>query len=105
MSEYDKRQAQDLLRREPNLLRWHDRAHAVRTHDYCPMGPEHIELVVARALEVVYQEGLRDGAITERKSALKSLIAQTEGIEASMRTRAVEIRKELVELEKAKPTR
>ena len=102
---YDKNAAQNLLRREPNLLRWHDRAAAVRSHDYCAMGSEHIELVIARALEVAYQEGLRDGAITERKSALKSLIAQTEGIEASMRMRAVEVRKELADLEKAKPTR
>lgn len=104
MSEYSKLTAQNLLRREPNLLRWHDRAHAVRSHEHCSLGSEHIEAVVARALEAAYQDGLRDGSIAERKSALQSLIAQCEGIEAQMRNRAVEIRKDLDDLAGAKPT-
>jgi len=101
---YDKQAAQNLLRREPNLLRWHDRANTVRTHDHCQLGSEHIEAVIARALEQAYQDGLRDGALSERKSALQSIIANSEGIEASMRSRVVETRKELAELEQAKPT-
>lgn len=101
---YDKNSAQNLLRREPNLLRWHERAHAVRMHDHCQLGSEHIEAVIARALEQAYQDGLRDGSLAERRSALLSIIANSEGIEAAMRSRVVETRKELADLEQAKPT-
>lgn len=100
---YDEKHARELLRREANLARWYDRAHAVRTHEHCGLGLEHIELVVARALERAYQDGRRDGGLDERGTALRGLLAQCEGIAASMRSREVELRKELDAHERAAP--
>ena len=95
---YTERAAKDIMRRTPNLLRWYDRAHAVRTHEHCHLGPEHIEGVVAAALEAAYQDGLRDGALAQRRTALEGMISMAEGIEASMRSRVLEVRRERDEL-------
>lgn len=91
---YDKNAAQNILRRTPNLLRWHDRAHAVRTHEHCALGLEHIEATIAAALERAYQDGLRDGAHDQRRTALEAIISSCEGIEGQMRSRATEARRE-----------
>jgi hypothetical protein len=101
---YDEKEAERLLKTQPNLHRWHKRAHAVRTHEHCGLGFEYIELVIARELERAYQDGRRDGSIAERETALRGMLLQAEGIENDARSRAHVVRQELERFQRAPKT-
>lgn len=94
---YDAEAARRLMRQTPNLFRWYDRAHAVRTHEHCSLGLEHIERTIAVALERAYTDGVRDGATAERETALLGMHALVEGLVGSMQARLTQLQLELAE--------
>jgi hypothetical protein len=98
---YDEKAAERLLKSKPNLARWHARANAVRTHEHCSLGLEHIELAIAEALERAYQDGKRDGAIAEALTALRGMLAQVEGIAGSMEARRRDLEREISDVIRA----